>query len=553
MPERVGPAAAVVVIALAFAGCRGGCEPSSLASGRNDPPPSTHVAARLSVDCKAASKTISPLIYGIGFDITGTTDGLDPRLWSMRPSGRRMGGNQSSRYNWSADTLNSGNDWFFENQNAKRGADPIWKIFLDANAAHGAASVIEIPMLGWVAKDATSVSFPLAIFPSQQASEAARGAGNGRRPDGTELLAGDPTRTSVASTPEFQARWVREIARVAKDRPRVYVLDNEPALWNQTHRDVHPDPVTYDELFRLTREYALAIRDADPDAKIAGPAAWGWMEYSWSAKDVKVGVHARPDRRAHGDLPLLAWYLRQSARYEKEHGKKLIDILDVHFYPQADGVGIGTTGKIDAATRALRIRSTRALWDASYKDESWIAEPVRLLPRLREWIDAWDPGVRIQVGEWNFGAENDISGGLAVAEALARFADGGVTSAYYWPHPAIGSAAYFAFRAYRDFDGAGGRFLDELAPSESTRAATLWASRDAAGKHLVLVVLGVDAAAGESGGIDLSSCGAVDSVRAFTYKTGQSDFEKLAASPRDGGVAVAFAPYSMSIVDVRLR
>ena len=45
-----------------------------------------------------------------------------------------------------------------------------------------------------------------------------------------------------------------------------FALDNEPMLWNSTHRDVHPDPVTYDELLDRTIRYGSAVRAADPDA-----------------------------------------------------------------------------------------------------------------------------------------------------------------------------------------------------------------------------------------------------------------------------------------------
>ena len=37
----------------------------------------------------------------------------------------------------------------------------------------------------------------------------------------------------------------------------MYMLDNEPTLWNSTHRDVHPDPVGYEELLDRTLEGAL--------------------------------------------------------------------------------------------------------------------------------------------------------------------------------------------------------------------------------------------------------------------------------------------------------
>ena len=53
-----------------------------------------------------------------------------------------------------------------------------------------------------------------------------------------------------------------------------------------------------------------------------------------------------------------------------------------------------------------------------------------------------------------------MSGALATAEALGRFAQFGVTSAFYWTYPPENSPAMWAFRAYRNFDGKGGHFLD---------------------------------------------------------------------------------------------
>jgi hypothetical protein len=50
-------------------------------------------------------------------------------------------------------------------------------------------------------------------------------------------------------------------------------------LWNQTHRDVHPDPTRYDEVRDRTYAYAAAIKSADPSALTAGPTVWGWTAY----------------------------------------------------------------------------------------------------------------------------------------------------------------------------------------------------------------------------------------------------------------------------------
>jgi hypothetical protein len=360
----------------------------------------------------------------------------------------------------------------------------------------------------------------------------------------------------VKSTPESVERWVRAIR--AKDATRgrsvhQYILDNEPMLWHRTHRDVHPEPATYDELLEKTLAYAAAVRRADPEAVIAGPAAWGWLEYHFSAKDSELSTRLRPDRLMHGNTPLLPWYLRKVREAEKKTGTKLLDVVDVHFYPAMPSLGLGTGGATDPANAALRLRSTRSLWDASYVDESWIKERIRLIPLLRQWVDEEAPGLGISIGEWNFGGEGHMSGGLAVAEALGRFGTEGLTSAYYWTYPADRSPAYWGFRAFRDFDGSGGRFLDRSVPvTSSATQSSLFASRDAGGKHLVAVLLNLDPRAPIDARVDLGACGVVESVRAFTYAGGKDGFRPLEPERRAGGVAVAVAPYSMTVLDLTM-
>ena len=59
----------------------------------------------------------------------------------------------------------------------------------------------------------------------------------------------------------------------------IYQLDNEPGLWSETHNDLHPTALTYDEQWNRTVQYATAILEADPTALIAGPVEWGWLNY----------------------------------------------------------------------------------------------------------------------------------------------------------------------------------------------------------------------------------------------------------------------------------
>src|SRR6185503_4133793 len=117
-------------------------------------------------------------------------------------------------------------------------------------------------------------------------------------------------------------------------------------------------------------------------------------------------------------------------------------------------------------------------------------ERMRVLPLLREWIAENYPGLGISIGEWDFGADTHMSGGLAIAEVLGRFGVQGVTSAYKWGSPAPRTPGFWAFRAYRNFDGKRGRFQDWSVPVKGEGTlVSLFGSRDAGRSRLVAVLL----------------------------------------------------------------
>ncbi|HEX4340370.1 MAG TPA: glycoside hydrolase family 44 protein [Polyangiaceae bacterium] len=507
--------------------------------------------AFLQADCRADAKPISPLVYGIAFyAITNKED----TQWKLNATGRRWGGNTTTRYNWElGNAWNTANDWFFENVETTP-----YTQFLDENDAHGFQTALTVPMIGWVAKDTTSFSFPVSEFgPAQKTDQYRPGAGNGMGKDGKPIKPGPPTRTSVQSTPEFVARWVRAIReRDAKQGHRsvdVYMLDNETAVWSFIHRDVHPEPVTYDELLERTLAYGAAVRAADPQARIAGPAAWGWNELFFSAKDSAIGQMLRPDRRAHGDVPLLPWYLKRLHDEEQRTGTHILDLVDVHYYPQAEHM-YGDDGAIDPKSAALRIRSTRSLWDYTYTDESYVNDKIYLLPRLHKWIDENFPGRGIVIGEWNFGAEAHMSGGLATAEALGRFGQNDVTAAYYWNVPKADTPSFYAFRAFRNFDGKGGHFLEYSLPTVAADSTSLFASRDASGKHLVAVALNLSPDETAAAEIALAGCAPIATRTAYVYsqasKTGFVAESPVVTEGRR--IRQTLPPYSITVLDVTL-
>jgi hypothetical protein len=520
----------------------------SLLGGDSQMSPQDARKTAFTLDCSANARPISPLIYGIG--------GSD-NPWLTGTTAVRMGGNPMSRYNWQLDTWNAANDWYF--RNVASGMPDIGKDqFLADMKRHGASVTMTVPTLGWVAKDGTSYGFPVSVFgPQQAAAPEQPDAGNGLGRDGKPLRPGPPTMTSVRSTPETIEQWVRRIReRDSVRRVRsvdTYILDNEPALWNSTHRDVHPEPASYDELLEKTISYGSAIRRADPEARIAGPAEWGWLAYHYSAKDVVAGVGSKPDRLAHGDQPLLAWYLRQLRDYELRTKVKVLDILDVHFYPMGNGIRTGGNDGTDPDTNARRLRSTRSLWDPTYKDESWINERMQVLPLLRRWIAENYPGRGISIGEWDFGAEKHMSGGLAVAEVLGRFGTEGVTSAYRWGSPALNTPAFWAFRAYRNFDGGGARFEDWVVPVKGEGPlVSVFASRDATRRRVVAVVLNLAPLSPLLTDIGLQGCGTIARARGYTYTGGEAGFFALPLSPDKELVKARVPPYSITVMDLTI-
>ena len=430
------------------------------------PPPPVGGAVTVSVDTRLDRRAVSPQIFGVNF---GTAAQAASLKWPVR----RWGGNSVTRYNWQNDTSNKGMDWFFMNvpdDNPDPGSLPFGSSadrFLAETRAASGEPILTVPLIGWTPKSrAKSWGFSVAKYGAQaqtectatgNASWCTADAGNGVRSGGGNVTGNDPLDTSIAIGPSFVTAWMDHLAAqfgtAGSGGIRYYALDNEPALWDSTHRDVHPQPLTFDELWTKTRDVAAAIKAKDPAAVVFGPVSWGWCEYFYSGADNCSPNGA--DFLAHGSVPLTQWYLWQVRQYQEAHGVRLVDVLDVHYYPQAPGVAL--SGDESAATSARRLRSLRGLWDPTYADESWIPDAVRLIPRMKAWIAAELPGTKLAITEYSWGNDDGLSSALAQAEALGIFAREGVDVATRWVAPTAGSVVEDAFRLWLDYDGAGAR------------------------------------------------------------------------------------------------
>lgn len=506
------------------------------------------LAVDVSVDASAGRRPISPFIYGINF-------GSEEQLQRMGATVRRFGGNATSRYNWKNSTSNRAADWYFENipDEVPSGFQSVPDAFVSLTKARGAQPLLTVPMIGYLAKDSpANHPFACAYKVSKYGAQTDvdpwdTDCGNGiRASDGQRITGNDPLDTSIAADHTWTRDWVAHLVGQfgggATTGVRFYNLDNEPALWHETHRDVHPAPSTYAELKAKLEAHGAALKQADPGALTLGPAEWGWTGYFDSAAGERSTI----------GMDFVPWYLEQARAYETAHGVRILDFLDLHFYPQGQGVFSNDTS---AATNALRLRQTRGLWDPSYLDESWITccygGVVRLIPRMREWVDQHYPGTRLAITEYNFGALNAPVGAITQAEVLGIFGREGLDLATLWDPPAEDSIGEDAFKLYRDYDGAGASFGDTSVQAQSAEPNRLsaYAAEDEGGR-ITVVLINKEPSSTLSVDLSFSGLAPRGGFRAFRFGSGGRLGPSGSGQYSGGALSRSLPPYTAELVEL---
>ena len=461
-------------------------------------PPTAASGPALTIDVANQTHAINPYIYGMNAYQLTTTTGKAANI-----AIDRWGGDATSRYNFQLDVTSSASDYFFENQNGLAGGSQSNSSFnaqVAADQSITAKTIGTLPVNGWVAKDGTACSFPLATYPGQQFADNSRGCGNGIYPQGTQgctnvngcnVTGNDPTLTSTkVDVGSWAGNWVSflvgKFGTAASGGVAVYDLDNEPSWWNAVHRDVHPIAFTYDEVTNNGIAVAKAVKAADPTAEVSGPVMDFWWAYFYSKKDIESGWGSGPcyqpwqnpiDRNAHGGVPLIEYYLQQFAAAEKTGGTRLLDYVDLHTYFAANNLAFSTAG--DTSVQKVRMDSVRALWDPTYTDPNF-AQPnyttdasytpscnvplqaPQAIRMMKDWVAKDYPGTKLAITEYNWGGQEHINGALAQADILGIFGREGLDIGTLWgpPDPATQVPGLMAFEAFRNFDGKNATFGD---------------------------------------------------------------------------------------------
>jgi PKD repeat protein len=419
----------------------------------------------VSVDANANRHAISPLVYGVAYGTSTTLADLNSPL-------NRYGGNNASRYNWQLNADNRDFDWYFESiADASALAGERGDTFIAQSKAAGAQAMLTLPMLDWVAKLGANrgklASFSQAKYGAQTGNDAQwyPDAGNGvLKATGQNITGNDPNDANVPNSTALQQGWVQHLVsqwgNASGAGLKYYILDNEHSIWQSTHRDVHPVGATMDEIRQRMIDYATMVKNVDPAATVVGPEEWGWSGYFYSGYDQQYGAAHNwccyPDRAAHGNWDYLPWLLDQLHQNEVSTGKRLLDVFSVHWYPQGGEFGNDTS----TTMQLLRNRSTRSLWDPNYVDATWINDKVQLIPRIRNWVATYYPGLQTAITEYNWGAESHINGATTQADIYGIFGREGLDMATRWTTPDPSTPTYKAMKIWRNYDGNKSTFGD---------------------------------------------------------------------------------------------
>jgi mannan endo-1,4-beta-mannosidase len=494
-------------------------------------------------------RPISPYVYGLNAQ----------RVEESGATLRRYGGNRATGYNWENNASNAGNDYHHTSDEwsctvlGYRDCDVPGALvvnFAAASKKDGLESIITVPMVDYVTADKKGKVKEAEAAPS---------------PRWVKSLAKKPA--PFAATPDlddgvvYQDEMVHfltsKVGKAKDGGPRFYALDNEPALWPSTHPRIHPDRTTYAEMAARTEATAAAILAVDPGAEVLGGVMFGWSEYL-SLNDAPDAATENAKLGAGGTY--LDFMLAAFKRFEVGHKRRLVHALDVHWYPEARGRKRITENDVSVRTVAARLQSPRSLWDPTYLEKSWVAatwgKPIRLIPWLRERIAERYPGTKLAITEYDFGAGNHISGGLAQADALGVFGREGVDLATYWGSgAAVGGLPPYvkaAFRLYRNYDGQGASFGDtavQVSGFDPAKASVFAATDSKRGGALTVIVINKHQSAAYDGRIAVGAAAAAcQSARVFVMQAPGATVKELpAVAVANGTIQHGLPPLSATL------
>ena len=291
---------------------------------------------RVDIDLTKPTKPVSPYIYGKNNVLPNSflTSGTSEEVTKAKEAGvrfiRQGGGNNSTKYNWRL-KLSSHPDWY--NNVYSNDWDIAAKNMFDK--LPGAQGMWSFQLLGMAASNANNNFSDWTYNQSQWWSGVVQNLAGG----GTPNKAGG-SKASVEGNPNlYLMPWIADSTvgildkwfgakglGYDKSKIQYWSMDNEPEIWSGTHDDVMKTQCSAEEFMQLYFKVAKAARAKYPDIKLSGPVpANEWQWYRWG----NDGIPSDGKKYCW-----LEFFIKRIAEEEKASGIRLLDVLDIHYYPE---------------------------------------------------------------------------------------------------------------------------------------------------------------------------------------------------------------------------
>ncbi|MFN8357239.1 MAG: glycoside hydrolase family 44 protein [Spirosomataceae bacterium] len=368
------------------------------------------------IDPKAENKTISPYLYGRNNSFSSTNPNATLSAEDLARIGgagvqffRESGGNNCTKYNWRR-KLSSHPDWYNNvyTNNWDQTALTIQKNFPKAQGMWA------FQLLGMAAKTNQANFNDWGYNQSKWWEGVSQNLAGGGvlNPTGTKAkVEGDVNlyleKWPADSTVEILDHWFKTLG-LNKKQIQYWNMDNEVEIWNGTHDDVMPTQLSAESFIQKYIEVAKKARAKYPDIKLVGPVtANEWQWYNWNNNAVVYEGR---------NYCWLEFFIKRLADEQKSSGLKLLDVLDLHFYPgstkaeqlvQYHRVFFDRTYDYPEANGVKRVSGN---WDNNQTKEYIFA-------RCNDWLTAY------------MGANHGVT--LGLTEVGIESADANVTAVWY--------------------------------------------------------------------------------------------------------------------------
>jgi hypothetical protein len=288
-----------------------------------------------------------------------------------------------------------------------------------------------------------------------------------------------------------------------------------------------PVQADYPTITQLGQQYAAVIKQVDSSALVLGPSDFtlgGWIGNTSQQGGVFAGEY----------------YLQQMAAYDKQHGQRILDYFDEHYY-------------FNTSTPAAQLASTRTLWDPTYNGGTWVEQwdfdgPMQLIPRFRGWISANYPGTLLSLSEYSIDSgQKSIVDAIAEMDVLGIFGREPLDFANMWSPPAPQDPIAYAFRIFRNYDGNGSQFGDTSISAVSTDQGQLSIYAAQRSSDNAVTILAINKTTGAlAGSIALSNLNLPPTAQVYTYSQASltSIVHASDAAIASGSLSYTFPGYS---------